>query len=411
MSELHANTTMTIAQEAGPRQRPPKKKLRSLFIAAMAICVLLFAGFLYFLRSQHYQTTVDAQVDGHILPVAARIDGTIRDVYVDDGVYVNAGQPLLDLDPSDNEARLAELKAKYEEARAEISAQHPNLPATQLNAAIETSVQEAAVANARVALASAQHDLNKAMAILAEAKAQNDRARADYQPYQFVYSKKKAARVNFDTDATKAAAQNALVQADEELVASANRNIEEREAGLAREEAQLAKLRKDAPRQVTFQLAKIETSSANTASLAAQLKQAELNLQDCRLFAPVSGVIVEQRADIDSRITAGQPLMMIVEINNLWVTASYNESQLARMRPGQHATIHVDALGKDIRGTVESMPATVENVANVPPPEDAAGRHGKVVPHRRVRIRFDAGQPEILRLRPGMSVEATVRVD
>jgi membrane fusion protein, multidrug efflux system len=410
MTEPHGTITMSIIKEALPEQRPPNQVKASLFIAAMAIGVLLFAGFLYFLRSHHYQTTADAQVDGYILPVAPRIDGTIRDVYVDDGVYVNAGQPLVDLDPADNEARLADLKAKYEEARAEISAQHPNLPAPQLNAAIETSVQEAAVANARVALASAQHDLNRAMAILAEAKAHNGRAQADHQPYELLYSKKQVARVDYDAYATKAAAQNALIQADEELVASANKNIEEREADLAREEAQLAQLRKDAPRQITFQAEKIGMLSANAASLAAQLNQAELNLQDCRLSAPLSGIIVEQNAEIGSRITVGQPLMMIVEVDNLWVTANYDKRQLARMHAGQHVTIHVDALGKDIRGTVESIPATVEHVAEVPPPEDAAGRHGKVVAHWPVRIRFDAGQPEILRLRPGMSVKASVRV-
>jgi membrane fusion protein (multidrug efflux system) len=102
---------------------------------------------------------------------------------------------------------------------------------------------------------------------------------------------------------------------------------------------------------------------------------------------------------------------MIVQTDDLWITANFKETQLARMHTGQHVRIKVDALRSSFDGTVESMPAVTGSRTSVLPPENATGNYVKVVQRLPVRIRFNAGQKDLDKLRPGMSVEPTVRLD
>lgn len=406
--QVQTTATQTSTLEPGP---PVKKKRSPMAIAGMVIGVLLIAGFIYWLYSRNYEDTDDAQVDGHIAPVTARIDGTIHAVYVDDNVYVKVGEPLVDLDPTDYQIALQNAEAKLQQGEAETSAQNPNLPITQLNNVTNVSTQEAAVANAQAALGATQHEYDNAVAVLQQAKANNDRAQADYQRYKLLYSKQDVPEADYENYAAAAAAQSAAVAAAEASVASAKKNIEQRQADLAQQEARLTAFQRNAPRQVAIQQATLKSRTANAAALKTQLEQAKLNLQYCHIVAPVAGVVMQRSAEVGSRITAGQQLMMIVETDDLWVTANFKETQLAHMHPGQHATIHVDALGKDFDGTVESMPAATGSVTSVLPPENATGNYVKVVQRMPVRIRFKPGQPELSRLRPGMSVEPKVRID
>jgi membrane fusion protein (multidrug efflux system) len=136
-----------------------------------------------------------------------------------------------------------------------------------------------------------------------------------------------------------------------------------------------------------------------------------MNLAYCRIEAPVGGVVTERSAEVGARISRGQQLFMIVQIDDLWVTANFKETQLARMRPGQYVRIHVDALHTDFDGAVESMPAVTGSRTSVLPPENATGNYVKVIQRLPVRIRFNRGQKDLEKLRPGMSVEPTVRLD
>jgi membrane fusion protein (multidrug efflux system) len=114
---------------------------------------------------------------------------------------------------------------------------------------------------------------------------------------------------------------------------------------------------------------------------------------------------------VGARIAKGQQLFMIVQTNDLWVTANFKETQLAHIHPGQHVRIHVDALHDDFDGTVESMPAVTGSRTRVLPPENATGNYVKVIQRLPVRIRFSSGQKNLDKLRPGMSVEPKVHLD
>jgi membrane fusion protein (multidrug efflux system) len=157
--------------------------------------------------------------------------------------------------------------------------------------------------------------------------------------------------------------------------------------------------------------ADIKGQKANTEAAQAAFEKAKLDLTYTNIVAPVSGVVTQRSAEPGARVSPGEQLMMIVQTDDLWVTADFKETQLERMRPGQRVTIHVDAMHLDFAGTVESMPAITGSRTSVLPPENATGNYVKVIQRMPVRIRFNPGQKDIDKLRPGMSVEPKVYVE
>jgi len=159
---------------------------------------------------------------------------------------------------------------------------------------------------------------------------------------------------------------------------------------------------------LSIRQADLATAQANVEAATAQLNRAELNLSFCHIVSPVRGIVTQRSTEIGNRVSEAQPLMMIVATGDTWATANFKETQLARIYAGQLAKIHVDALKKDFEGTVESIPAITGARSSVLPPENATGNYIKVVQRMPVRIRLNAGQQDVERLRPGMSIEATV---
>jgi membrane fusion protein (multidrug efflux system) len=389
---------------------PEKRRRRFLILGAVAV-VIVIAAVLYLLHERNYETTDDAQVDAHLIPINARTDGTIRAVYVEDDAIVKPGQPLVDLDPTDTQVSLTQAQAKFDRAQAQRQAQSPSLPITELNNVTSVSQQQSAVVNAEASLASAQHDYDNAVAMEQKAEATNIRAQADYQRYKTLYERNEAAKADYQSYAAIAAGQDAAVKGSQAAVGSAQKMIEQRQAQLAEEKSKLEQAQKNAPRQVAIQEADLRSQVANEESAKAELQQAQLNLGYSHIVAPVAGITTQRSAEIGSHITSGQQLMMIVDIGDLWVTADYKETQLARMHPGQHVKLHVDALDRDFDGVIEAMPAITGSRSSVLPPENATGNYVKVVQRLPMRIRFSPGQSGMEKLRPGMSVEPTVHLD
>jgi membrane fusion protein (multidrug efflux system) len=344
-------------------------------------------------------------------PIASRVDGTITAVHVDDNDQIKAGDPLIDLDPADSKVALAQAKAQYDQAVASVNAAHPNVPITRTSNATDISSQDAEVANADAALAAAQHDLDSDLAKLQQAQANNIRAQADYARYQTLYDKKEVSTADYDQYRATAAAQAAMVASSQADVDSARKIIDQRRAQLAEQESKLHQSQQNGPLQLQIREADILGQQANAEALKAALDQAQLNLTYTHITAPVDGVITQRSAEIGARVSTGQQLMMIVETRNLWVTANFKETQLARMHPGQKVHIHVDALKEDFGGTVESMPAATGSVTSVLPPENATGNFVKVVQRLPIRIHFNPNQKDLDKLRPGMSVEPKVELN
>jgi len=417
-TEMEAQSSPSPAAEGQPGSSfetdaasPRKQRRFTPFIAGAIVVVLLAIGVGWYLYAQGYEETDDAEVDGHLNPIASRIDGTITAVHVDDNQAVQTGQLLVELDPNDDRIALQQAQAQHDQAEAQLHASHPNLPITRISNQNDLTSQQAEVVAAEASLAAAQHDLDSAVAKLKESQAVNDRNQADFARYQTLYDKQEVSRADYDQYRSIAAAQLQTVAANQSGVASAQKTVEQRKAQLAQQQSKLRQTESSAPLQVAIREADIKSQEANAEATQAALDQSRLNLGYTHIAAPVSGVITQRSAEIGARISKGQQLFMIVQTDDLWVTANFKETQLSRMRPGQHVRIHVDALRDDFDGTVESMPAVTGSRTSVLPPENATGNYVKVIQRLPVRIRFSKGQKDLDKLRPGMSVEPKVHLD
>jgi membrane fusion protein (multidrug efflux system) len=389
---------------------PPHRRI-SPFAFVIAAIVLVAVGVSWYLYARGFEETDDAQVDGHLNPIAARIDGTIRAVHVDDNQSVQAGKLLIELDPRDYQVAFDQVRAQSDQATAQLGASNPNLPITRVSNRTDLVSQRAEVTNAEAALAAARHDLDTSIAKLRESQAVNERSQADFQRYQTLYDKKEVSRSDYDQYKSVAASQTQTVAANRAAAASAQKTVEQRQAQLEEQRSKLDQTVHNGPLQVAIREADIKGQQANTEAAQSSLEKARLNLAYCQITAPVSGVITQRSAEVGARISAGQQLLMVVQVNDLWVTANFKETQLARMRPGQAVRIYVDALHDTFDGTVESMPAITGSRSSVLPPENATGNYVKVVQRLPVRIRFNPNQKDLDKLRPGMSVEPKVHLN
>jgi len=404
------STVMGQPDSVTTEANTPRRRVNPLVLGIVAF-LLLATGIGWYLYASGYEDTDDAQVDGHLNPIASRIDGTIKAVHVDDNQIVQAGTPLVELDPSDDQVALQQTKAQYDQAMAQLGASHPNLPITRISNNSDLTSQQAEVTGSEAALAAAQHDLESAIAKLKESQAVNERDQANFARYQTLYDKQEVAHADYDQYKAAATAQLQTVASNQAGVASAQKTVEQRIAQLAQQHSKLQQTQSSAPLQIAIREADIKSQQANSEVAQAALEQARLNLSYCRITAPVSGVVTQRSAEVGARISKGQQLLMLVQTDDLWVTANFKETQLAHMHPGQHVRIYVDALHDTFDGTVESMPAVTGSRTSVLPPENATGNYVKVIQRLPVRIRFASGQKDLEKLRPGMSVEPKVKLD
>ena len=385
-----------------------EKKTARMLIAGLAALLVCGAAAGWAVYSHGYETTDNAQVDGHLNVVSSRISGTVASVYVSDNQVVEAGQALADLDPSEQQAAYAQAKAQYDQAVAQLNSQRPNVAIAEADNAAAAITGDAQLAEARAVSAAASQDLASALAKLAEAEAYRTRDEAEHQRYEQLFRAGTISRQDYERSVAAARSAEASATAAKASVVSAEKVVEERKAEIEAQAAKREQTARTGPRQLTIRQAELATAAANVESAAAQLQRAALNLSFCHIVSPVSGIVTERSAELGNRVSEAQPLMMIVASNDVWVTANFKETQLARMQAGQRAKIHVDALKEDFEGTIEGIPAITGARSSVLPPENATGNFVKVVQRMPVRIRLNAQRGALERLRPGMSVEAKV---
>jgi membrane fusion protein, multidrug efflux system len=401
----------TTAQVTPATQKPATSGRRRAFLIFFVVLLALgTAGFLYWLHARQFEETDDAQVDAHLNPVNARVDGTVTHVYVDNNQTVALGQPIADLDTRDFDAALDEAKAALAQARSLLIAQRPNIPITEVENTTNISSGEADVTGAAAALAAAERDRQVSAAKLLESEANNSRAQADLERYKILIAKEEVSQQEFDQIAATAKAQAATVDANHASVESADQMVAQRRAQLLQSQSRLGQYQRNGPRQIAIRTATVQSEQANTQNAQAELESAELKMSYTKITAPVAGIVMSRSAEVGLHVTAGQQLLQIAQIQDIWVTANFKETQLHMIKPGQPATIHVDALKLNFNGYVESIGGATGAVASVLPPENATGNYVKVVQRIPVRIRFKPNQNGLERLRPGMSVEPEVRI-
>ena len=383
--------------EGPPKKtRDPKRSAALRLRAGIGVAVLSVAALSWWLYSRQFEDTDDAQIDGNIGAISPRVSGTVTVVNVVDDQMVKSGAVLVELDPTDLEITVAQAKAAVAQAAAAYEAESPTVAMTETSNRASVTSAEAELANAEADLEAAQRDLDQAEANNRFAQLQRERA-------QKLLDSRNISQADFDQRATAADAARAAVEA-------ARKHVEQRRARLAEARTRLAETRQNAPRQLVSREANVQVRKANLELARAQLRQAEQNLSYAKVLAPLDGIIGKKSVNIGDHVQPGQQLMALTQVGELWVTANYRETQIKRMHAGQKATVHVDAIDRDYQGSVESFAGATGSRYSLLPPENASGNYVKVVQRIPVRIRLDPGQPEMDRLRPGMSVEPKVKV-
>ncbi len=403
------------AEDSPDDKKDPEeeKKPHPLRTALIIIGVLLLAvvAIVWWLYSRQFETTDDAVVDGHISGLAARVEGTVTGVYVEEDQFVKAGQVLVDLDPRDYTVALQQARSQLMQTQAQAAAEQPNIPVTQVTNQTNISTTASSVAAATAGVAAARGNYEAALAKVREAEANNAKAQADVERYRPLAARDEVSHEQFDQVLANAKALAATVAANRASADAARQQVEQNREQLAEAEQRASEAKQNAPRQVAIRQATVAARRATAQGAEAQLEQAQLNLSYCKIVSPVDGIVAKRVAELGQRVTPGQQVMLITQIADLWVTANYKETQVRRMHNGQSVRIHVDAVAADFDGYIESMPAASGSITSLLPPENATGNFVKVVQRLPVRIRFKADQPGLDRLRPGMSVEPKTRVD
>jgi membrane fusion protein, multidrug efflux system len=375
--------------------------------------VLLIAGGvgLYFwLQSRQFESTDDAQVEAHLNSVSSRVEGAITHVYVDNNQIVKVGDPLVDLDPRDFQVALDQARAQLAQARSQVIAQRPSVPITEVENSTNIAAAEADVANAEAAIAVAERDRESAAARLAEAQANLSKWQSDLDRYSVLVKAEEISKQEYDQVAATVKAQEATVAANRAAVEAAARTVDQRRAQLQQVNTRLAQYKSTAPQQIAIRQANVQSQQANQQTAQSVVELAQLKLSYTKIVSPVAGIVLKRSAEVGEHISAGQQLLTIAQIGDIWVTANFKETQLHNIHPGQSATIHVDALRQDFQGYVENIGGSTGAVGSILPPENATGNYVKVVQRIPVRLRFKPNQNGLDRLRPGMSVEPDVRI-
>ena len=386
-----------------------RKLSRWILLTVFAIAVA--ATSLWWLHSQNYESTDDAQIEGHLDLVSARISGTVTYVNprVENNQLVQAGTLLIELDPRDYAAELEHAKANLDTRSAEARSAQVTVPIVDASAFGQLHSAEAAkeqslasVESEQANLVAARHKLQQDEAIFA--RAERDRAR-----YQALVEKQEISRSDYDARQTEATAASEAVETDRATITSQEQKITEARSLVIQREAQIEASR-IAPQQVTDARAKSDSASGHLEQARADLHTAQLNLSYTKIYAPVSGVIGRKTVELGHRVQPGQSLLVIVPLDDIWITANFKETQLKRMRPGQSVNVRVDTFERDYKGKVESLPGAAGPLFSLFPPENATGNYVKVVQRFPVRIRLAKDQDAEHLLRPGMSVEPTVDI-
>jgi membrane fusion protein, multidrug efflux system len=396
---------------------------RSRIIAAAAAVLVVVAAIVW-LMSRGHESTDDAQIDGHITQVSARVGGTILKVAVDNNDKVGAGALLVQMDPRDYQVALDRARAELADAQAQAAAARTGVPIAQVETRSGVSTASGGVQEAEAGVSSADQQIQAAQAnfVTAQARQREREANAtkaarDVERLRGLVQKDEISQQQFDAavaaaDAAKAnvdAAKSDVIAA-QAAIAVAQQKAAQARASAAQAHANLATAQ-TAPQQLQVTRARAAAAEARVQQAQAALEQAQLNLQYTTVKAPAAGVVSRKTIEAGQVVQAGQPLLALVTLEDVWVTANFKETQLNEMRVGQRAIVEVDALGgKQFNGHVDSISAATGAKFSLLPPENATGNYVKVVQRVPVKIVFDPGQDPNHLLRPGMSVTPTVYV-
>ena len=308
----------------------------------VAIVALLLVGWFWW-ESRHWENTDDAEIDGHIYPISARVSGHVIKVNYDDGQFVHKGDVLVELDPTDYQVVLA-AQADYADSQANAQAAEYGVPVSSVGSVQQIRSAQADMENAKAGLAAAQKQVNAAQAQVVEAQANAKKLNADVERYQQLLGKREISQQQFDSATAAATGANATVEARQASLLAAQAQVQQAQSRITQANAEIRNAQ-ITPKQVAATQAKAKSAGAQVERYKSALDQAQLNLQYTTIKAPVDGVVGRRSVNVGQNVQTGQDLMSIVPLRDIWVTANFKETQLTNMKPGQPVKVKVDTYG------------------------------------------------------------------
>ena len=402
-----------IRHEEDHRSFFQKNRAAKPIVFLVVIVALLLVGWFWW-ESRHWESTDDAEIDGYIYPISARVSGQVKKVNFDDGQLVHKGDVLVQIDPTDYQVALDRAKADYQDALSQAQAARYGVPVQSVGSVSQIRSATADMSSATAGVAAAQKQVDAAQQQVLEAQANAVKLNKDVERYQQLLGKREISQQQFDQATAAATAANATVSARQAELLSAQAQVKIAESHVEQANAEIKNARAT-PNTVAATKARAESADAQALRSKTALDQAQLNLTYTTIVAPVDGVVGKRSVQVGENVGVGQDLMAIVPLRDVWVTANFKETQLAHMQPGQPVKIKVDTYGgRKWDGHVTSIGGATGAKYSLLPPENATGNYVKVVQRIPVRVDFDGNdKPDFNKdglLRPGMSVEPDVKV-
>jgi len=416
-------STQTIEPVQMTEKPPSTKSNRGMWIVAGLLAICAAVGYFYWKNSQAWESTDDAQIDGRIHDISSRVLGTVMAVKVEDNQYVEAGTVLVEMDQRPYQSAVHQVEAELSQVQADAAASRSDVPVVSNATSSELSGAQASLEEVKAAIATSQQQVQAAQARLPvmqaqvrEAEANSAKTASDLERYQKLVAKEEISRQQFDAATAAAATAKARLDASRGELQQAQSAVDVAQRQVTQQQMRMAKAESDVksaasgPQQVAASEARALAAAAKIRTKQAELDQSKLNLDFTVIKAPISG-IVRRNVEVGQDVQAGQSVITIVPLEDIWVTANFKENQLAQIRPGQPVEIDVDAYGgRKYSGHVDSISPATGARFSILPPENATGNFVKVVQRLAVKITFDKGQDPDHLLRPGMSVSPKVRV-
>ena len=421
-STVEQDKELRAAEPAPPRALPPPKSSSRKLVIFGALIVLAAIGAYLWTHSLNRVSTDDAQVDGHIIPISPKIYGKVLEVLVDDNQQVKQGQVLVRIDPRDYQAKVDQAQAAVAVAESQARGADAGVPLIRDTTGSGVTAAEAQLAAARADYEQAVVESNRAAtadiavarANVETAQATADHAQTDLNRMKTLVDKEEISRLEYDSYDSSVRVALSQLQAAKDKLASVIKDAETKKAALLSAQARIAQAQagvlqaKATQMQVPVRVADASSATASIGQAHANLESAKLDLSYTTIVAPVDGMVTRKSVEVGQVVQQGQGLLMLVPLQDVWVTANFKETQLADVRNGQKAEVKADLSGKTYPGHVDSIAAATGTRLSLLPPENATGNYVKVVQRIPVKIVLDPIPGGNQVLRPGMNIEATI---
>jgi len=400
-SSIPDETPLESAPESRPRRRVSRALVALPVLAALAIGI----GSSVYLLGRGHESTNDAQVEGHVASVAARVTGQVSEVLVSDNQSVAAGDVLVVLDDRDQVAQVAAAKADLGAMLAQQRAAQTELEITRASADSNLAIARGGLKQANAVEGTTRATIERARADLAAAESRRNLASLDLDRTARLRDSGALSQSEFDAQRSAFEQADAAREQARAALASAQANVDNSAGTLTSARGRLIAA-ESAPAQIEAAEAKLELARARVEQARAALERAELALSYTRVRAGVSGVVSRRSVEVGQLASPDRPLMALVPLEHTWVVANFKEDQIAHMRPGQTARVHIDTFDHELSGHVDSLASGTGSRFSLLPPDNASGNFTKVVQRVPVLIELDP-HPDFV-LRPGMSATADV---